>query len=172
MSEIVNVNLDQLVKALMSITGPTPATFEAITDVKMNKTNNPYFNKVTKKQVSNVFINYSYENAVNKRRIKEGLEGDFVAQPRTWGQRVPGTPLVLHKGAYYLSARFLKNEPKIEYMLEGVATDKAVFETYLPASKPTVKSQDVEEPIIVRDFKIDTIQSIKFGGKTYVRTDI
>lgn len=171
MSEIVNVNLDSLVKALMTIKGATPATFEAITDVKMNKTNNPYYERVTKKQKSNVFINFNYANAVNKQLTKEGKEADFVPQPRKWGVKVPGTPLVLHDGAYYLEARFLNNEPKVEYLVDGVPTDKAVLETYLPAKKQS-KSQGTDQEIIIRAFKIESMRSITFGGKTYVRTDV
>lgn len=171
MSEIVKVNLDGLVKALMTIKGATPATFEAVTSVKMNKTNNPYFDRVQKKQKSNVFINFNYANAVNKQLTKEGKEADFVPQPRKWGVHVPGTPLVLHKNAYYLEARFLNNEPKTEYLLDGQPVDKAIFETYLPGKKE-VKSQGTDKEIIIRDFKIESMRSITFGGKTYVRTDV
>jgi hypothetical protein len=171
MSEIVNVNLDGLVKALMSIKGATPATFEAVTLVKMNKTSNPYHDRVTKRQKSNVFINFNYANAVNKQLLKEGKDADFVSKPRVWGVHVPGTPLILHKNEYYLEARFLNNEPKTEYMLDGAVEDKAVFETFLPAKKE-VKSQGTEKEIIIRDFKITGMRSITFGGKTYVRTDV
>lgn len=164
MSEIVKVNLDGLVKALMTIKGATPATFEAITEVKMNKTNNPYFSRVKKKQKSNVFINFNYANAVNKQLTKEGKEADFVPQARKWGVHVPGTPLILHKDAYYLEARFLNNEPKTEYMLDDEITDKTVFETYLPTKKE-VKSQGTDQEIIIRDFKVENMRSVTFGGK-------
>jgi hypothetical protein len=171
MSEIIKVKLPELVKVLMSIKGATPATFTAVTDVKMNKRNNPFYGEVTKEQVSNVFINFNYANAINKQRVKEGKEADFVPHERKWGVRVPGTPLILHKNNYYLEARFLKNEPKVVYKHNGSEIDKSVLEAYMPA-KRKVASQNLENDIIIRDFKISNIRSIKFGGKTYVRTDV
>lgn len=165
--EIVKVTRDQLVKALMAINGPTPATFLAETNVDMRKTDNPYHGEVTKLQKSNVFINYNYENSVNKALTKEGKEAKFEAQPRKWGERVPGTPLVLHKGAYYLSARFLNNEPKVEYLHKGEAIDVAQIEQFIPEKKSS-GSQGLENEITVRDFKIESIKEIQFGGKKYV----
>ena len=110
---IKKVTLEQLVKQLMQLVAPTPATFLAVTEVKMNKKDkdkneNPYHGKVFKEQVSNVFINFNYQNSVNRARLKEGKDADFVPQYRAWGQKVPGTPLVLHENKYYLEARFFK----------------------------------------------------------------
>lgn len=168
--ETVNVTEGELVKMLMAITGPKPATITATTEVKMNKTNNPYHERVTKRQVSNVFINFSYTNSVNKKLVKEGKEADFVAKPRVWGVHVPGTPLITHKNEFHLEAGFItKNTPKAEYMLDGVVTDKAVFETYLPA-KTENKSQGLDEEVVIRTFKICNIESVRVNGKLYVVT--
>ncbi len=164
---IVEVTTDELVKALMAIKGPTPATFLADTVLDMRKTDNPYHNQIMKRQKSNVFINFSYENAVNKALTKEGKEADFEAKPRKWGVRVPGTPLVLHEGAYYLTARFLDNEPKVEYLKEGKLIDKALFESFIPEKKSS-GSQGLDKAIIVRDFTISNILEIQFGGTKYI----
>lgn len=169
--EIVEVNLEGLVKALMAIKGATPATFVARTNVKMNKRNNPYYGEIDKIQKSNVFINFNYTNSVNKQRVKEGKEPDFVAKERKWGVKVPGTPLILHKNSYYLEARFLNNEPDVEYIYENSEIDKNEFSMFLPnRSRPT--NQNTEKEIIIRDFKVENIQKITFGGKTYIRTDV
>jgi len=179
-AERVRVNKAQLVKALMSIVGPTPATFTAVTEVAMNKTldgdrskPNPYHGRVTKEQISNVFINFNYQNSVNKALAKEGKEADFEAHPRKWGERVPGTPLILHKGEYYLEARFLANEPKVRYMLDGQDIDKSEIEAYLPKknTESLKESQGLEEPIIIRDFKISGMREIKFDGKVLEVTE-
>jgi hypothetical protein len=164
---IVEVTTDELVKALMAVKGPTPATFIAETVLDMRKTDNPYYKKVLKRQKSNVFINFNYENSVNKALTKEGKEADFEAQPRKWGVRVPGTPLVLHEGAYYLTARFLSNEPKVELIHEGKEIDRDVLSQFIPEKKSS-GNQGLENEIIVRDFSINNIKEIQFGGTKYI----
>lgn len=168
---VVMVTEEELVKALMQIKGPTPATFLADTKQDMRKTNNPYANEIVKRQKSNVFINFNYQNSVNKALTKEGKEADFEAQPRKWGQRVPGTPLVLHNGKYYLEARYLGNEPKIEYFHKNLPIEKQLFEEFIPEKKSS-GNQGLEDEVIIRDFKISNIREIQFGGTKYVRKDV
>jgi len=174
MKPTVNVDYMGLVRVLMQIKGATPATFLAITEVKMNKTNNPFYERVSKKQKSNVFINFDYAGAVNRKLLKEGKEPEFVAKPRKWGEKLPGTPLIFHKGEYYLEARFLNNDPKVEYLVDGIVTEKAVLETYLPVknTESIKEHQGLNEEIIIRDFKVQNIREITVGGTHYVRTDI
>lgn len=170
----IKVDLMGMVRVLMQVKNATPATFVAVTEVGMNKTNNPFFERVTKKQKSNVFINFDYAGSVNRKLLKEGKSPDFVASPRKWGEKLPGTPIVFYKNVYYMEARFLSNEPKVEYFVDAVPTDKAVFETYLkPVSTETSKEhQGVDEVIIIRDFKVANIHSITVNGNTYERNDI
>lgn len=160
----------ELVRALMQLTSATPATFVALTEVKLNKSN-PYYGRLQKKQRSNVFINFDYENSVNKALIKEGKTPDFKAKPRQWGNRIPNTPLILHKNVYYLEARFLKNEPTVEYFLDGDPIEKEMIENHLPAERNEAK-HGLEEAIIIRDFKIDSIHEITVNGTHYKRNDI
>lgn len=49
-------------------------------------------------------LNFSYEKAVNNRLVKQGSEGNFVAQSLPWGQWVEGqeNKLIEHKGSLYL----------------------------------------------------------------------
>jgi hypothetical protein len=169
--QVTYVDLDGLRRVLSVVVGPTPATIVAETPVKMNKTDNPFYDQVTKVQESNVFINFSYENAVNKRLTKEGKEADFEAQPRKWGVHVPGTPLVLHKGQYYLEAGFItKNAPKASYMHNGEPIDKELFERYVPVKKSS-GNQGLEKEVVIRDFKLENVRSIKMNGMLYVRND-
>jgi len=166
----ISVNKMELVRALMQLTSATPATFVAITEVKLNKSN-PYFGRIQKKQRSNVFVNFDYENSINKALIKEGKTPDFKAKPRAWGNRIPNTPLILHKNQYYLEARFLKHEPTVEYFLDGDAIEKEMIEDHLPKVTES-KQHGLEEAIIIRDFKIDSIHEITVNGTHYVRNDI
>lgn len=161
------VNTIELFRILSQIKTPVPATITALTDVKMNKKDNPYFGRVKKESIVNVFINHNYQNAVNKRLLKEGQEANFEAKPRAWGQKLPGTPIVLHNDKYYLSAGFLtKNKPKTSYLLDGELVEKEVIQNYLP--KVNEKPQEgLEEPVIERTYALENIKEIKVGGNVY-----
>lgn len=178
--EIKLVSLQELTDILKEVNRPMPATFVAITEVKMvqkhreTKEPNEYYGRVNKKQKSNVFIKFDYANSVNKARLNEGKEADFVPQQRKWGVHVPNSPLIEHNGEFYLEARFLNNEPKVEYILdnkEEITKDK--IEDFLPPVKEsTSTTQDLDKEIIMRDFKLKSIHEITFNGVTYRRNDI
>lgn len=173
--EVENVDLMGMVRVLMGVKSAVPATVLAVTEEKMNKTSNPYYGRVTKRQVSNIFINFDYAKAVNKRLVKEGKEADFVPSARKWGEKLPGTCLVFHKGEYYLEVGYLTNNaPKVEYLLDGVVSDKSVFETYLKSSNSSSAHQGVsdENEVIIRSFKASSILELSVNGKKYVRTDV
>ncbi len=158
----------RLAKILLSITGAMPATILVETEVKMNKTNNPYFGEVTKLMEANVFINFNYQNSVNRARVKEGKAADFVAQPRKWGQKVPNTPLILHNGAYYLEARFLgSNRTKTAVFHKGRLLDPAKISSFV-AVKSESKTQDLEKEVVMRDFKLENIKEITLNGIHYI----
>ena len=165
------VTKDQLVKVLMGLTGSTFATITAETELKMNKKNNPYYGEVTKVTEANVNINFNYTNAVNNARLKEGNEEEFVAQPRKWGQKVPGTPLVLHEGNYYLEARFLGySKTNSVYYHNNKVVEKTLLESFIPAVREA-KNQDLENEVIVRSFKIQSIKEVLVNKTRYVVID-
>jgi hypothetical protein len=180
-SNVVEVSKTELMNVLMNIKGSTPATITAVTDVKMNKgrgeNTNPYLDRLFKKQVSNVFINFSYTNAVNKRLVKEGKEATFEAKERAWGDRVMNpdtgkqTPLITHNGAFYLEAGFItKNSPKVEYQLDGEPVeDTALFENWLPKTNTSSRQGlSDENEVVLRTFKLDSVREVKVNGTTYV----
>lgn len=176
----VEVTKTELVNMLMSIKGPTPATIVAETELKMNKgrgeNKNPYIGRATKRQVSNVFINFSYENAVNKRLVKEGKEATFESKERAWGERVKNpdtgknTPIITHKGSFYLEAGFItKNAPKVEHFLDGESVDTALFENWMPKKSSSSRQGLTEKnEVVLRTFKLDGVQQVKVNGTTYV----
>ncbi len=171
--EPIYITRKELEKKLMAITGATPATIVAETEPKMNKTGNPYFGQVTKLTTANVFINFNYENSVNRARAKEGNEEKFEAHARKWGERVPGTPLVMHKGSFYLEVRFLsEDKTKSAYFHNGQIIGKSILEAWMPSKNnvAVAETQGLSEDavIIMRDYKLDTIREIRFGGEIYI----
>lgn len=155
-----------LVETLATVKGATFATIITETDARLKKTGNP-FGPVRKVSRVNVCLGFQYEAAVNRQRTREGSEADFEAKPRQWGQRLPGSMLVEHKGKLYL-------ETKVERSLDCVYIDATGRELsadevapFLPARSESTR-QETEREIIVRDYALESIRSLSMKGETYV----
>lgn len=163
---------DQLVSLLMANKGATAVTIVARTEPDMRKTGNPYIGQVFKVSRVNGFIGFRYENAVNNQLAREGEATDFVAKPRSWGVHVPGTPLVEHKGNYYVE---LKVEKSLDHRFEdasGNELDDATLDLvkqFIPVKNKPM-SQGTEKEVICRDYKVATILSITYRGTCYLVT--
>lgn len=166
------ITLEGLKALLSGLLTATPATILAITEAKMNKKGNPYLGTL-KVQESNVWINFSYANAVNKQLKKQGDAADFVPAARKWGQHIANTPLVHHinkEGVekFYLETRFL-NASKPTYIFQGSPIAKETIEQYLvkPSSNAAHQGLVEENEVIIRDFELSGIRSIKVLGNHY-----
>lgn len=158
----------ELVLKLQAKRGATFATIVAETDPKLRKTGNPY-SGVTKVSRVNVTLNFVYENAVNRQREREGNDEQFEAEPRAWGvriQRADGTltPIVEHKGKYYIEAK-VERSLGYEYMWNGEPIEEERIREFLPKRSPSSGRQEVERPVIIRDYSVDSIKSITFDGE-------
>lgn len=152
-----------LIETLQSIRGATFATLVTETDAKLRK-NNP-FGTVRKVSRVNVCLGFQYEAAVNRQRDREGSEPDFQAAPRQWGERQG--MIVRHKGRTYL-------ETKVERSLETVYLDASGRQIPVDDLRPYMLArsgssrQGTDKEIVVRDYALDSIRSLAFGGETYV----
>jgi len=181
-SELDNKSRDQdrlytvpdLVEFLLNV--PTRAsfvTFRSCTTPRMRKTGNPFWDSdnrkwnVSKISVVNGIINFIYANSVENQREREGLDLDkFEPQPRQWGNRILNTPLVKHKGSYYL-------EVKVENVLETTyvdsnenKVDREEIEKFLySSSQPS--TQKTENEIVLRDYKIENLEQVRMYGDVF-----
>ena len=136
-----------------------------------------FYGKVVKKQTHNVQLNFSYSNAVNNLRLKEGKEADFVPSLPKWGTRIPGTPLLMHckKGETiteaYLMTRVLKSHPS-EYYLNGKFVDSVpildAIRGDMGKSYSNSKHQGTEGEVIIRTFKLTSIKAVTMDVETHV----
>lgn len=163
-----NISRQQLVK-LLSTQAATIVSLYTETSVKMNKTvnglPNPYCDRVTKQCKVNGVINFDYTNAVNNRRDKEGHPDVFVAKERKWGQRIAGTPLVENKGKFYLE---ISVQRCLEHrlMLDGkIAPDDV--KDYMKERGPEGERQELDKPLVLRDYSLDSILAIQMNGQLY-----
>lgn len=145
----------------------------------MRKTNNPYWDRERKvwtiRKITRINgqINWSYANAVNNQRNREqtplnelGEVERFIPAPRQWGERINGTPFVYHNNNFYLELK-AQNVYSVEYVHEdGHVVDVEELRQWIPTHEEG-KRQQVEHPVILRDYKVTNIVEIKFNKTTY-----
>jgi hypothetical protein len=151
-------------------------TLIAKTTPNLHKRDNPFYidgeMNVYKLARVNGVINWVYEKAVNDQRRRENKTPDFRAFPRIWGTRLRGLPFVIHTNKAGDTHHYL--EVKIENPIEeryytarrNVRIPYENIDKYLV--KPGLDRQEVESPIILRDYRLDHILAIKIDGAGYV----
>jgi len=166
----------ELVELLLNpqVSGINGASFISVdlnTEPKLAKRNNPHFGrvtKVTKKMNVMVFQNKNvngYSNMVKRRLLQEGKDPDtFELKPRRWGERISGTPLVEHKGQYYLEIIAL-NSGKTTYYLDNEEIKK---DEIIGLSKSSEGEQGgLEKKVIIRTPKIASITHITINKQSF-----
>jgi hypothetical protein len=118
-----------------------------------------------------------YENKVRRHLEREGKNPDsFVMGKLPWGQRVPNSPFIEHKGEYYLQAVFLASG-SVEYR----ATSEIIFNEYMGIGmthycegdyipkqnipglpdKDGSEHQGLDNSVIVRSYKLSSIVALR-----------
>ena len=171
--------MNKLQKLLAGVNGASFISIdtETVPTLKGGKSN-PHQGRVTK--VSRgasvmVFQNKNtnaYENMVERRLKAEGKDpASFTLGPRAWGTRIEGTPFIEHKGETYLEVIFLKAPKETVYFLDGKEVDASEIQG-LEADKPNADSQGgLENKVIIRTFKCDSITTIRVDGLEVTRTN-
>lgn len=107
-----------------------------------------------------------YENMVKRRLTKEGINPDvFKLGKRVWGERVPNTPFVEHKGGTYIEVIFIKSG-KVSYLQDGQPIKKADIEG-LPVESEGGQG-GLKDKVQIRTFALKSILSFRYGGQEYV----
>lgn len=88
------------------------------------------------------------------KMAKELGMDSYTPGQRPWGVRVEDSPLIEHKGTYYLELYPLRE-------LEVAYTDEE--------GRPVQHTEKVRENVIVavKDFNLDNIRSLSMGGERY-----
>ena len=157
----------ELLNLLTVRKGAYPVAFIAHTEPKMRKTGNPYVGNVVKVSRINATINHNYENSVNRQQLREGSDGDFQAEKRTWGVRIAGTPIVEHKGEHYLSCKINGVIDRSFQTLDGTPVAESELAPFLVERADNAARQGVEREVIVADYKIGGIKQISMNGEQY-----
>lgn len=113
---------------------------------------------------------HGYANMVQRRLEQEGKEVKFELSPRKWGHRVPNLPIVEHKGKQYLEVIYLKSGTT-HYTLDGKDIAPEDIQG-LNLDKPEGKQGGLNDKVIIRTFKVESITRLRVGGKEYTAADL
>ena len=155
---------EQLVEMLTAEKGAKIVTLYTKVSPKMKKMGNPYLGLLKKSKINGV-VNFNYENSVNRQRVREESEADFKAEIRKWGTKIPGTCIVEHKGKYYLEVK-VENVYDTQYVIGDKVVNKEEIKPFLYESTGNPR-QELDKEVILRDYSLDSIESIKYSGKLY-----
>jgi len=134
---------------------------------------NPMKGKVTKRVIGSkvqIFGNVhqnGYGNMVARRLVAEGKDPEeFELGSLKWGQRVPGSAFIEHKGAYYVQVIF-QEAGEVSYFLNGQPIAKGDI-IGLNEREPKEDSQGgLENKVVVRTYKLDSIIEARAHGASW-----
>jgi hypothetical protein len=108
-----------------------------------------------------------YENMVRRHLESEGKEAnDFQLSPRKWGERIPGLPIVAHKGNRYLEVIFLK--PGISsYTLDGEPINKDDIIGLKTSEEGAQGGLSDDNKVHIRTFLMSSIDRLQVNGVSY-----
>lgn len=163
------ITVSELVEILKSVEKSTFVHLVTETKVGMNKTNNPYYDKVIKRSSCNYLIGNDYEKRVQSNEKKEGIESTFKSVKPSGKSHVSKCVLVDDKTqqTYYLMVeRFDEIEPKNEFIFDGNFIEKQLFKDYMVKVSES-KKQEQEKKVMVITPKIENIKEISINKEVY-----
>jgi hypothetical protein len=156
----VSVTKDELTEILKGQEKGTFGFIHMTTKVRMNKTGNPFFDKVIKVTKGNILLGNSYEKRVE---TETGIE-NFRPEENRVGEHV--SKCVLHNektGKHYLQYEwFEKTLPKSEYVFDGDIIEKQLFESYMTKYTPN------KYGVNFQSVTVDNIKEIHINKYQYV----
>ncbi len=164
------ITTSQLETLLLGVKSSTFVTITTYTlEDKMNKnvegTPNPFYKQLYKRSKVNGTIRFYYDRAVNKKRDKEDKDPDFVALPRSWGEWIDGSPLVISdKGNVSLVIMIKSREHQYEQNGEIIPTE--IVDPWLRETQEGTR-QGLDNPVVYRNFRLDNITNINMNGEWF-----
>lgn len=158
------ITKEELKNILFSQKGTTFISLETETEQKLKGgKKNPLSGLIKINKVCGA-IGFHYQNSVNRQKEREGQESNFISQPRKWGVRLNGTPLVQNGEKFYLELKVQSSQTP-DYFFKGVRIDNEQVRKFLPNKSSS--RQNLENEVILRDYSLDSIKRIKINSEEY-----
>lgn len=106
-----------------------------------------------------------YENMVRRRLVSVGKNPDnFALSDLPWGNRIPGTPLIEHRGKYYLQTVLIA--PGLVKYTSSATGREIDPRAYGIKHKRASQGLPVGEDVIVLTYKLESILRLRVLGET------
>ena len=165
----MEITKQELINLLNQIEKPTFVHIKMNTDVRMRKTDNPYFGLVKKVTSGNYLIGTDYEQRVNNNSEKEDKERDFVVEPPKGKRHISKCVLIDTKTEsvhYLMMERFDEIKPQVHYVMNGEEIEKGLFEHFMNKVYTSTK-QTQERKVTPITPKIDNILEVSLDKVKY-----
>ena len=135
---------------------------------KMRKTDNPYFDQITKESEINGQIGFDYETNVNNQLGRENKEMDFKAQAHKWAIPTDSKNILSNKAGtkFYLRVK-VQTTKSPTYLHNGEVIDKELLKDFLVKSSKPHTQENLEKEVIVRTYAMESITEVRMMGETY-----
>ena len=172
------VSRTELAEQIKTITGATFVKFIAETEVRMNKTGNPYLGATKIAHVSGN-LGCDYESVVNGELGREGKAIDFVSQPPKGKVHTDNKHFLTDQKTgtktYLIVYPLKKSQERAEaeptkYYLNGQEIDGGLLVPFMVKTS-VPKSQGTDKPIIYRTYGFDSIHSLTLLKEEYRVTE-
>jgi hypothetical protein len=139
----------------------------------------PFKGKVLKRTHATGICGASYLNMVRNALVKQGVENPTVeTKPRKWGTISPCKNFVDHVGKDGVAKEYLRINVRNVHSSELVWADTGLpiegedlteLKTWLKPSTKSSTQRDVdpENEVIMRDYNLENITSMKYGGEVF-----
>jgi len=155
------ITISQLVEILKLQKRGTFINFTICTIPKMRKTNNPFFDKVTKTTTGNVLIGGDYSTRVENNT---GVE-NYIPEKCNVGEHIgEGNCIIFNenKQRFYLQYEwFGEVKPKSEFTFEGNPIEKQLFESYMGTFTPNKFGVQIQS-VMVNNIKFLTLNKVRY----------
>lgn len=163
------VTVSQLKDVLMGINKGQFVHLWTETEVRMNKTGNPFYGQVSKISSRSYLTGCDYEKRVNSNMEKEGLVSDFVSEKPSGKTHISPCVLVSDKDNskfYLMVEHFNEVPPVVEYRYNGGTIEKSMFKDWMVKVSES-KKQEQDRKVQVVTFLLTSIKKISVQGVTY-----
>lgn len=166
MSTIKKLEEPDIYSFFKSIKNVDIVEIETIT-VPKTKAGCPYeVIKLTKRRVK-VGGKLSLKDEIEANQLAEGHEPNYKLSPRSWGNKVAGTPFVEHNGEVYLPCLVESNIDTVYLDTNtGDPMDMSILSPWLVKPKEPKKQAGIVKKAIYRSYNLNAIVSVKLLDDT------
>jgi hypothetical protein len=163
------ITTNELVEILKTQKTGTFAFLKIETTLKMNKKNNPYFDRIIKKSEIKILLGSNYQNRVNNNLDKENKESNFVAESCKVGTHISSCVLFNENTQlHYLQYEYFKEiKPKVEYFHNENLIELEKFVQFVP-EKTTANQNSLIKKVNSITVKIENIKEISLNKNKYI----